>query len=219
MKGIFFVLVIVTLPFIGWSQGVFGGEAGMGRVSAYGGYQTPTISGTYLKYVIPHVYLGTSVDWRYFSFMFTDPLQLFSDPNFGTITAIDHHSLYLFISPMVDISIGENQYIHFNLDAGPGLYLGGSEQTTYEANAIQGLPVFNNVNTTSQSNKVIYQLGYGLTEYIPTRGYWSIKLSQQFSTLGRNLNSGNVYTPRLITGYTSFTIGISHYYKRIYYRY
>ena len=217
MKKGWFTVFLVLVWAKTFAQGIYGFETGGGTVASYGNYYTPTIEATYLKMLFPHVCIGAAVDWRYFSFNFYDPQQQFSDPNYGSIVAINHHSAYLFVSPLIDISIGENQIFHFNFNIGPGVYLYGSESTTYEANSLPGKEVINVINTSNNNNKVIFQYGYGLSEYIPTRGYWSIKLSQQYSVLGRDLNSPGSNAPALRTDYMSFTIGISHYYSKLYY--
>jgi len=201
-----------------YSQGIYGFEAGAGTVSSYGNYYTPTIEAGYLKMLFPHVLVGGAIDWRYFSFYYYDPLQQYADPNFGNILTVNHHSAYLFLSPMLDISIGENQYIHLNCSIGPGFYLYGGEATDYVSYSYAGIPQYNTINTSKNINRVIYQYSVGLSEYIPTRGYWSIKLSQQYSMLGRNLNTDWGIAPPLRTDYMSFTIGISHYYQRIFYK-
>jgi hypothetical protein len=59
---------------------------------------------------------------------------------------------------------------------------------------------------------MLYRIGLGVTERIPTHGYWSITLSQDFSFLPGKLNTGGA---NLNTGYFCFTIGIMHKYPQV----
>jgi len=212
--------VILTISlFQAKGQGIYALETGTGQVTSYNSYHTPAFEASVVKMVLPHISVGAAVDWRFYSFVYSDPSVTYVDPNYGTLLTINHHSSYLFLSPIVDLSIGENQYIHLNFNIGPGIYLGGKENTLYETNALPGYPEFNNVNTSANNNKIVYQYSYGMSEYIPTKGFWSIKLSQQFGTLGRELNSNHNFAPVLSPGFFAFTVGIAHYYKPIYIKY
>ena len=217
MNKIAFAGLLVLFSVKCFSQGYYSFETGAGKVSSYGNYYTPASEAAYMKMLFKHCYIGGAIDWRYFSFTYADAFPQYTDPNYGYISSINHHSSYLFFSPLIDISIGERQIFHFNVNAGPGIYLDGNETTTYVSNRLPGNIVYNNINTTKDNNKVIYQYGYGFSEYIPTRWNWLIKLSQQWSILGRDLNSPNAYSPGLRSNYVCFTIGISHYYGKLYY--
>lgn len=216
MKYVVFFVLLLMMDHAG-AQGIYGFEGGVGSMTNYETFLSPTVEANYLKMVFPHVYLGGAIDWRAYNFTFHNNDNYYPDPNYGSIVYINHHSTYLFLSPMVDVSIGENQFIHLNATIGPGFYLFGGEQTTYLASNVPVLPIFNSESTSGNSNRVIYQYSYGITESIPTKGFWSIRLSQQYSVLGRDLNSNNGIGPTFRSNFYSFTIGIAHYYNKIFY--
>ena len=217
MKRLLLILFIVSVNLDAISQGIYGFDGGIGSVSDYNGKYLPTCSANYLKMVIPHVYLGCTIDCRFFSFNYSDLSQQYADPNYGNIVNIDHKSSYIFFSPLIDVSIGEKQIIHLNCNVGPGFYLYGSETTKYLTNSLPGTNVYNYINTSNHNSNVIYQYSFGISESIPTKGYWSIKFSQQYCILGMDLNSGYSTGPALRSDYYSFTVGISHYYGKVYY--
>ena len=217
MKNIVLVCLMIVLCQRVQAQGIYGFEAGGGKVSDYGNYYTPAFGASWFKMVLPHVYLGGLTEWHSYSFTDNNLMGQYNDPLYGTILGINHHSTYLFLTPAIDISIGENQYIHLNANFGPGFYLYGSEEMTCQTNALTGANGINKVNTTSNNNRVIYQYGYGLSEYIPTRGFWSIKLSQQWCVPQRDLNSNGGVGPSFRSNYVCFMIGIARYYHKIFY--
>ena len=217
MKRFWAMLLILCASLPACAQGIYGFEAGGGKVGDYGNYYTPAFGASWYKMVLHHVYLGTLIDWRSFSFTDNSLAGQYSDPQYGTILGINHHSTYLFPSLALNISIGENQYIHFNANFGPGFYLYGSQETTCQANSLPGTYGINRVNTSADNNRVIYQYGYGVSEYIPTRGYWSFKLSEQFCVPQRDLNSNDGVGPVFRSSYFCFTVGIARFYHKIFY--
>ena len=200
------------------AQGVVSVEAGLASISEYQNYYTPSASATYLKMVFPHVYVGGSAQLAYYSFTYKDVTGQFSNSNYGTVSQIDHHSSYLFTDAIVDVSIGEHQYFHLFAAIGPGFYLDGSESTTYQVAGGLGLPAQNVESTAANNNRVVFGYGFGASEYIPLSPVWDIKLSQQYSILGRALNTVGTDAPYFQPNRTSFSIGISYYYDRIFYK-
>ena len=200
------------------AQGVVSVEAGLASISEYQNYYTPAASATYLKMVFPHLYVGGSAQLAYYSFIYRDLTGQFYNSNFGTVTEIDHHSSYLFTDAVVDVSIGEKQYFHLFADFGPGFYLGGSEGTTYQVTGGAGAHIQNVESTVANNNRIVYGYGFGVSEYIPLSSVWDIKLSQQYRILGRALNTVGTDAPYFQPNRTSFTIGVSYYYDRVFYK-
>ena len=214
-KGLFLILLVIS-TLSSYSQGMYGFETGAGSVSSFGRYFTPTLNGFVIKKIFPHVYVGGALDFRYFSFVYNDGTTLYSNPNYGYVEKVNHHSLYMFASPMVDIAIGEEEYIHIFANAGPGLALYSNEWTDYVSNSVVGAEIRNHINTTDNRNLFVYQYGFGISEHIPVGRYWNITLSQQYSILGRDLNSGLGMAPPLKTNYFCVTIGVSRKFDKIY---
>jgi hypothetical protein len=212
-----FLLLLTSI----WSnaQGIYSFFIGTGTVTSFGSFYTPALEGVLLKNMYPHVYLGVSADARFYSFVFhAEDMtgQTFSNPNYGNVAQINHNSLYLMGSPTIDISIGGREYIHLFADAGLGIALYTEENTHYISTAVGGHTIINDVNTSANRNLIIYHYEYGITEHIPIGRYWTLSLSQKYSILGRDLNSGWGFAPQLRTDYLCFGVGVSHSFSKIY---
>ena len=73
-------------------------------------------------------------------------------------------------------------------------------------------------NTSYNIPKVIFKVGAGISERVPTYRYWNIILSQEFTYLPGYISKGTC-APNLKTGYISFQVGIMHKYPQVFVEY
>jgi hypothetical protein len=114
------------------------------------------------------------------------------------------------------MGIGYRNLYHIHLSAGPGFYIGGGQW--YD----QWAPFWTSasgpygehieaVNTTYNIKDIITRVTLGISERIPTLGYWNIMLSQEFTMLPTSLSKGG---QALNVNYFSLTVGIMHKYPQ-----
>ena len=216
MKRIIPVILFSFFYSSSFSQGMYGFGIGLGYITSYHSYITPAFEGYHLWRLTEHIYLGGDLDLQRYSFL--DNLK--PDPNnlyYGEIISMREKSSYLFFSPKIDFSIGYRKYVHINLSGGIGVAM-ASGQWRNEYSPVLSTASGNigadtaAVNSSYNVPKVIYRAGLGVSERIPTRQYFNIMLSQEFSYLPANLNRGD--GPNLFTNYFSFTVGIMHKYPQ-----
>ena len=211
-------MLLFTMP--SFAQGMFGAQAGLGYTTAYKGHITPAFEGYYLHKAIPHLYAGGSLFIQKYSLL--NEVKKDAVANYGDIISIRQKSTYAFISAKVDYGIGYRQYVHISLAFGPGFYLGGSQYTNQylpyptgsSGNAFGADTMA--VNTTYNIPAVIFRGALGISERIPTHGYWNITLSQEFSLIPGNLSKSG---PAMNTGYFAFQVGIMHKYPLVFVEY
>jgi hypothetical protein len=205
---------------------MFGFQAGIGYGTAYKSKITPALEGYYLKKITPRLYIGGSVFFQRYSFLNT-LIKDTTNLNYGNVLSISQRSSYLFFCPKIDFGFGYHKYIHANLSIGPGVYMGGN-QYTYEYQ-----PFWTNAsgysygadtastNTSYNIPKVIFRVGAGISERLPTYRYWNIILSQEFSYIPGYIgeSNANLGTPALRTSYISFQVGIMHKYPQVFVEY
>ena len=221
MKRTILITLLSSFATVALSQGMFGFQAGMGFGTGYTSKKTLAVEGYYLKKLSPRIYVGGSIFFQRYSFLNTivkDTANL----TYGETLSVSQKSSYLFFCPKIDFGFGYHKYIHAALSFGPGLYLGGNQYTT------QFQPFWTNTsgssygadtisyNTSYNVPKVIYRLGVGISERIPTLRYWSIILSQEFSYIPGYISEGS---PKLNTAYISFQVGIMHKYPLVFVEY
>ena len=206
-----------------FAQGMYGFQGGVGYTTAYQSHITPAFEGYYLHKVskqLYRVYVGGSVYYQRYSFLNT--LKTGGPVSYGDIISIRQKTSYAFISAKVDYGIGYHKYFHVNLSFGPGIFVGGSQYTN------EHLPYWtppggnpygadtSAVNTSFNIPSVIYRGAVGISERIPTQGFWNITFSQEFSFIPGNLSKTG---PPLNTGYIAFQVGIMHKYPLVFVEY
>ncbi len=218
-RSILSVLLLLCCKFV-MAQGMFGAQAGIGFATAYKGKITPAFEAYYLYRINHRLYAGGAVSLQRYSM--NNELNTGSSISYGDVISISQKSSYTFISPKIDYGIGYRKYLHVHLSFGIGFYSGGGQWsnthspywtppggTPYGADTIA-------VNTTYNIPKVIKRLGIGISERIPTRGYWNIMLSQEFGYMPGNISNSN---PAMQTHYFCFQVGIMHKYPMVYVEY
>ncbi len=224
MKRIILITLLSFYTCFSYAQGgSFGFQGGIGYGTAYKSKITPALEGYYLKKITPRLYIGGSMFFQRYSFVNT-LIKDTSNLNYGDALSISQHSSYLFFCPKLDFGFGYHKYIHAALSFGPGLYMGGY-QNTY-----QFQPFWTNTsgysygrdtvsyNTSYNIPKVIFKVGAGISERVPTYRYWNIILSQEFTYLPGYISKGTG-APNLKTGYISFQVGIMHKYPQVFVEY
>ena len=214
MKKIVLIALLSFFTTITYAQGMFGAQAGLGYGTGYKAYITPAFEGYYLQQIFPRIYIGGTFFFQRYSFQNT-LIKDTANLAYGDVLSIRQRSSYLFFCPKIDFGFGFHKYIHASLSFGPGLYMGGNQYT------YQFQPFWTNTsgisygrdtvstNTTYNIPKVIYRVAAGISERLPTHGYWNIMFAQEFSYIPGYISHGN---PNLSTGYVSFQVGIMHKY-------
>lgn len=216
MKRLLFFLALglYCLPAAG--QGMYGFEGGVGLGTAYKPYLTPVLEGYWLQRITHRIYAGGALKLEKYSFLY-EPAAHPATATYGDLINIRQKSAYLFFSPKIDYGIGYRKYIHLHASAGPGLYMSG-QQTSYEHQPFWTTAAGNvgadtiGANTTYNLPNAIFRYTLGITERIPTSGYWNIVLTQELSMVSGSLSKGGV---PLNTGFISFTIGVMHKYPQV----
>ena len=200
-----------------FAQGLYGVDGGFGKTMSYKSYLTPKLEVYHMSKINRHFYIGGSIGFERYSFLYTSAVPP-SSVAFGDVLSVRQKSSYLFFSPKFDIGIGYRKYLHLNLSFGAGVFMGGS-QSTNKYQPYWTLPSGTNYGVDTGSHNTAYNIptlmlryGAGLSERIPTHGYWSIILSQDFGYLPRSFYKG---TPDLKTNYLAFTVGIMHKYHQV----
>jgi hypothetical protein len=199
---------------------MFGVEGGVGKATIGKSYLTPTIEGYYLKKITRSFYVGATLSYQRYSFLYKSgiPTSVAGD---GSIVSIRQRSGYVFASPTADFGIGYRKYIHVYASFGAGLLAEGRQLTNRIQQYQTTPPVTSAYDTTAYytSNSLpllISRYSLGITERIPTSGYWNIMLSQEFSYIPNNLTTEG---PHLKTNYFAFTVGIMHKYPMVFVEY
>jgi hypothetical protein len=215
MKRIILVMLLYCFTMHSYAQGMYGFEGGIGKALSYKSYYTPAFTGYYLLKISRTIYFGGALNFQRYSFL--DNLHP-SSPAVGDVISIRQKSSYLFFSPKLDLGIGYYKYFHVHLLYGVGVYTGGQQATgKYEPALIttSGNPYGQDTatfNTTFNIPTLIFNYGIGISERIPTHGYFSVVLSQDFSVIPGKLSKGGT---NLNTNYFSFTIGVTHKYPMV----
>jgi len=219
MKRIILVTALLFACMPSFSQGMYGFQGGLGYNTAYKSYITPAFEGYCLHKIIYRVYAGGDLFFQRYSMLNT--LKTGGPVNYGDIISIRQKTSYAFISAKVDYGIGYRKYLHVNLSFGPGFLLGGNQFTNTHLPfwTAGGTPFGADttaVNTSYNIPAVIYRGALGVSERIPTNGYWNITLSQEFSYIPGNMSKNG---PPINTSYISFQIGIMHKYPLVFVEY
>lgn len=221
MKSGALVVLFCLVTTTSFSQGMFGFQAGIGRGTAYTPNKTLAVEGYYLYKVTPHFHMGASLFFQRYSFLNTlvkDTANL----NYGEVLSIRQRSSYLFFCPILDIGFGYHKYVRAAISFGPGLYVGGNQYYNQFQPAWINTAGYSygrdtvSYNTTYNIPQVLFRVGLGLSERIPTYRYWNITLSEEFTYLPRYISNG---APKLSTGYISFMVGIMHKYPQVFVEY
>ncbi|MFI5196376.1 MAG: hypothetical protein ACHQD8_04740 [Chitinophagales bacterium] len=216
MKKIIFVILLSFFSASSFSQGMYGFGLGLGYTTSYHSYITPAFEGYYLWKLTPHIYAGGSLFLQRYSFLYdmkVDPAHV----NYYDIISIRQKSSYLFFSPKIDFGIGYRKYVHISLSGGIGVIMAGKQWSNEYAPllATAGGNIgadTSAVNTSYNIPRVIYRAGLGVSERIPTYGFFNVMLSLEFSYLPANLNNTS---PNFYTNYLSFTVGLMHKYPQV----
>ncbi len=217
MKRFILILFLAFFTIDSFSQGMYGFEGGFGKTMSYTSHLTPELEGYILTKINRHLYVGGSLGYERFSFLYNSNI-LPAVVAYGDVINIRHKSSYLFFSPKIDLGIGYRKYLHLNLSFGAGLYMGGS-QWTNKYQQIFTLPattVFRSDTggsyTSYNAPTLIFRYGIGLSERIPTYGYWNIILSQDFGYMPKSFDKT---VPNLVTNYFCFSVGLMHKYHQV----
>lgn len=209
MKQTVFIVLFLLCAGGAFSQGKYGFWVGLGRTTAYKSTTTPAFEGFYLAKLDPHVYVGGSIGVERYSFAdYINPAA----PDSGSVLSIRQKSFFIFFSPKVDIGVGHHKHVHFTFSAGPGLYMGGSKFTSIYERFSPGGNVASDtltVNNTYNVRNIIFRYGLGVSERLPTDGFWDVILTQQLSYIPGHLNYPGT---DLKTSYFSIGIGLIHKY-------
>lgn len=221
MKRYFLLALLCCCSIYSMGQGMFGFQAGPGfSTGGYGSKKTLSVEGYYLHKIIPGLYAGGSMYLQRYNLH----SNVFSGTNiaYNDVISVSQKSSYLFFSPKVDYGFGVRKYIHIHAMFGVGVLMGGKQftdtyapfwtppgGTPYGADTVA-------VNTSYNIAHSVTRFGFGLTERIPTRGYWNITLSQDFGSMSGGLSKGPYpFTP----SYFCFTVGVMHKYPLVFVAY
>ncbi|MBX2905085.1 MAG: hypothetical protein KF744_03550 [Taibaiella sp.] len=201
------------------AQGMYGFRGGLGfNTGGYHSKKTPVVEGYWMLKALPGLYAGITAGHQRYSVN-----QDVSGPapsGTGTIYNVRQKSSYLFLSPTIDYGFGTRKYFHVFASAGAGFYAGGgqwSENKEYYFTTTKELLVHNSdINTSYNIPGVIMKYSFGFTERIPTRGYWNITLTQEYSGLPGGISNGPF---PFNTNYFAFTVGIMHKYPMVFVEY
>lgn len=217
----YLTIILLVLSHLAVSQGMYGFRAGAGFNT--GGYQsriTPVLEGYYMHKTIPGLYMGLTAGHQRYSVR--QEVSGSSPLGMGEVLSVSQRSSYLFLCPTVDYGFGTRKYFHVFASAGAGFHAGGKQLSetrgpmwTTASGVPMGVDTFD-INTTYNVPGVIMRYSFGLTERIPTLGYWNITLTQEFSGLPGGLSNGPF---PFQTNYFAFTIGIMHKYPMVFVEY
>jgi len=217
MKKFLLSLLLCVTTTYSFSQAIFGFDGGLGKTTSYKSYLTPELQAYVLGRISPHIYAGGAVGFERFSFLYNANVAPVAS-NFGDIISIRHKSSYFFFYPKLDIGLGYRKYVHINLSVGGGIYMGGSEFTNRYAqifttpSAVSFRSDTAGFNTTYNTPTLMLQYGLGVSERLPTEGYWNIIISQNFGYLPKAFDKTE---SGLKTNYISLSVGIMHNNQRV----
>jgi len=204
-----------------FGQGMYGFQAGMGfNTGGYHSKKTPAVEAYYLFKVVPRLYMGGSLYFQRYSLR--NDRDAISGITYGDVVSISQKSSYIFVSPKFDLGIGYRQYLHVYATFGVGVFAGGRQfSDTYSpywtppGGAPYGADTVSK-NTTYNIPNAILRYGVGISERIPTQGYWNIMFSQEFGKMPGGLSNGPY---PFNTSYFCFTVGVMHKYPMVFMEY
>ena len=221
VKSIVLVAVLSFLSIVSFSQGMFGFQAGYGRGFSYSPEFTPAFHSYYLAKLTPRFYVGGAISFQRYSFKNT----IVTDTNnlsYGETLGIHQKSSFLFFCPEIDFGIGYRKYIHANLSFGPGIAVEKYQMTSqyqpfwttpgggsYGADTVAA-------NTAYNIPNVIFRIGFGLTERVPSFKFWNLIFTEEYSMIPGYISKGS---PNLSTGYFCVMVGIMHKYPQVFVEY
>lgn len=212
--GFLTILVALNMPVSG--QGMFGFMGGAGYTMGYKGYVTPTAEGYYMARLSHHFYAGGSISFQRYSLLNDKGVDT-ANAVYGDLISIRQKSSYLFLCGKLDMGIGYRNLYHVHLSAGPGFNIGGTQWYN------QWAPLWTSasgpygehveaLNTSYNIKGVITRVTLGVSERIPTLGYWNIMLSQEFTMIPTSLTNGG---QAINANYFALTVGIMHKYPQV----
>jgi len=220
MRRAIFLLPIfcLLLSLHAGAQGMYGFRGGLGfNTGGYNSKKTPVIEGYCMWKALPGLYAGVTAGHQRYSVN-----QDVSGPapsGMGTVFNVRQKSSYLFLSPTVDYGFGTRKYFHVFASVGAGFYAGGGQWSSvnnfYFMNGELTVRS-SDVNTSYNIPGVIMKYSFGFTERIPTRRYWNITLTQEYSGLPGGISDGPF---PFKTNYFAFTVGIMHKYPMAFVEY
>jgi hypothetical protein len=220
MKLFTLVVAVLTLTQPVFSQGMFGAEAGFGKATVSKSYLTPAIEGYYFRKLSRTFYFGVTASYERYSFLDKYSGSAVTPAN-DPIISIRQKSGYVFLSPTIDVGLGYRKYIHVRTSFGAGLLANGRQLTNVSLPYVAPPPRYTGYDTITQYTSynipvLVSRYTLGLTERIPTDGYWNIVVSQEYCYIPTNLNN---YGPNLKTNYFALTVGIMHKYPMAFVEY
>jgi hypothetical protein len=216
--------ILTTLLFLfsvhAYSQGLYGIEAGLDKATISKSKVAPAFEGYYMKRFTRSIYMGASLSFQRYSFVYTDKSLTPGNVQFGDVLSIAQKCSYLFLTPKFDLGIGYRKYWHASVAFGPGILLGGQQYTDkYEPFWTAPAPYGKDTTTfiTGNSIPVIRaQWRLGISRRITTFGFWNIMVSADYTYIPGNISTGK---PNLQTNAFCFTIGAMHKYPQVFVEY
>ncbi len=232
MKRILLLAFLSFLSFPGFSQsfiGVYGG-GGCATANNYDIAPTGGIELLFRGHKGGRMYIGADLFYQGYS-LWADNEANSAKHGTGTAGTIDRVlASYVFLAPKFSYGLGKSRNVKIFFDAGVGYNINGFDSlrkwdhgyytngyyTTYNSGIGQ---YDSSLDKTSNINKLVFRLGFGMTEYLHMGKRWYLTFTEDFGFLTTNLTTTGTVSDGSRTafsrnglkpGYVSFMIGLSH---------
>jgi hypothetical protein len=215
MKQIVLAVIFSMFTVHSFSQGMYGIQGGKGKATAFKAHTTPKIECYLLGQVGYRLFIGGSIGIERYSLIYNSG-KTADNAAVGDIVSIRQKSSYLYFSPKADYSIGYRKILHVHASVGGGIFMSGRQVTNMEQAFPAPAATLNyaeDKNTTNNIPLFMLRYGAGISERLPTLGFWNVTFSQEFGYLGKSFHKDAA--PDLRTDYIAFTIGIMHNYNQV----
>ena len=215
MKHIVFIFFISLCSVHSFSQGMNGIEGGVGKATAFNAHITPKIEGYLLGQVGYRLFIGGSIGIERYSLLYNSG-KTADNAGLGDIISIRQKSSYVYFAPKADYGIGYRKILHLHASVAGGIFMSGKQVTNSELAFPAPKATLNyaaDENTTNNIPLFMLRYGAGISERLPTLGFWNVTFSQEFGYLAKSFHQDAA--PDLRTNYVAFTIGIMHNYNQV----
>ncbi len=179
MKRILLIVLLVLGSYEGFSNSLVSLWAGAGLATRYNYDYGLSFGLDYTHALFYRVGIGLSA--------FAQQYNLYYDKDNANVVAgsMRNQSTYVFACPKLEYHLGKKGNIHFYLTGGAGFKMNATDTLRkWSKAAYSATPGYDSmIDRSASMNSLVYRLGFGFTEYFPTRGHLSFTLGQDFGFL------------------------------------
>jgi len=220
------LILVAFLPFVALfanaQSSVFIGLYGGGGLVTSNNYNVSISAGLdFFKAINEHTAIGANLFYQGYNIYYdNEAYGVKGGTGNAGVTLLDQCG-YVFITPKLVRDVDHRGILKFNLSAGAGFKMSGTEtMRKWDFSNGGGAGSYDSlINSSKNLNSMLIRVGFGFTEFLSMRGHWSFTVSEDFGFIGSSVTktsdvtdgSRTQYSPnKLNPGCISLQIGIMH---------